>query len=116
MIRNFFKNSNKIAFIDEKFGKVSYSKLKKETENISKLIKSNSVALLISDNKYEFVKGYLSFLKKNKIICLVLDISLSNEFYKKIFVTYKPNYIFVQNRKIIYLMIVKKNCDLTIIF
>ena len=64
MIRNFFKNSNKIAFIDEKFGKVSYSKLKKETENISKLIKSNSVALLISDNKYEFVKGYLGFLKK----------------------------------------------------
>ena len=46
--------------------KVSYSKLKKETENISKLIKSNSVALLISDNKYEFVKGYLGFLKKIK--------------------------------------------------
>ena len=99
MIRNFFKNSNKIAFIDEKFGKVSYSKLKKETENISKLIKSNSVALLISDNKYEFVKGYLGFLKKNKIICILLDISLSNEFYKKIFVTYKPNYIFCPKSK-----------------
>ncbi len=99
MIRNFFKNSNKIAFIDEKFGKVSYSKLKKETENISKLIQSNSVALLISDNKYEFVKGYLGFLKKNKIICILLDISLSNEFYKKIFVTYKPNYIFCPKSK-----------------
>ena len=77
----------------------------KETENISKLIKSNSVALLISDKEYEFVKGYL--VSKNKIICILLDISLSNEFYKKIFVTYKPNH-FLSKSKNHYLMIVKK--------
>ena len=29
----------------------------------------------------------------------MLDISLSNEFYKKIFVTYKPNYIFCPKSK-----------------
>ena len=34
MIKNLLKKSNKIALIDEKFGEISYSNLKKETESI----------------------------------------------------------------------------------
>ena len=66
MIEKLLKRSSKIALVDDKFGEISYSSLKKESENISGLLKQNSLALLISDNKYEFIKGYLGFLKKKK--------------------------------------------------
>ena len=66
MIENLLKKSNKIALIDDKFGEISYSNLKKETESISNLLESNSLTLLIADNKYEFIKGYLGFLKKKR--------------------------------------------------
>ena len=38
-------------------------KLKK----VKKKIASNSVALLISDNKSEFITGYIAFLKKKTL-------------------------------------------------
>jgi acyl-coenzyme A synthetase/AMP-(fatty) acid ligase len=99
MIENLLKKSNKIALIDDKFGEISYSNLKKETESISNLLESNSLTLLIADNKYEFIKGYLGFLKKKKTISILLDISLSDKFYQKIFKKYKPNYVFCPRSK-----------------
>tara|TARA_Y100000996_G_C22552871_1_gene654396 strand:+ start:293 stop:1675 length:1383 start_codon:yes stop_codon:yes gene_type:complete len=99
MIEKLLKRSSKIALVDDKFGEISYSSLKKESENISGLLKQNSLALLISDNKYEFIKGYLGFLKKKKTIIILLDISLSDKFYQKIFKKYKPNYVFCPSSK-----------------
>ncbi len=94
MFKNLLKKSNKIALVDEKFGKISYVDLKKDSEKITKLLKTSCVALLIADNDYEFLRGYLGFLKNKKTISILLDISLSDKFLKKIFSIYKPNYIF----------------------
>lgn len=94
MIESLLKKSNKIALVDEKFGKISYLELKRESEKITKLIKTSCIALLIADNNFEFLRGYLGFLKNKKTISIILDISLSDTFLKKIFSIYEPNYIF----------------------
>ena len=69
---NLFKDlkryKKKVSLIDEKFGEITYSQLINEAEKVKKKIASNSVALLISDNKSEFITGYIAFLQKKNII------------------------------------------------
>jgi long-subunit acyl-CoA synthetase (AMP-forming) len=87
-----FKNST--ALVDEKFGKISYAKLILDSEAIEEKLRSNSIALLIADNNYEFVTGYVAFLKKKNVISIIVDNSFSYEFISDIVIKYKPNYIF----------------------
>ena len=94
LFNNINKFSNSTALIDEKLDKISYSDLIEKSDEIKKKIKFNSVALLVGDNSAEFVIGYLAFLRKKKIISILLDNSFSNEFISKIFFLYKPNYLF----------------------
>ncbi len=94
LFKNLNKFNNTIALIDEKFGKISYSDLIEKSCEIKKKISSNSIALLVADNSSEFVMGYIAFLRKKKIISILVDNSFTNEFISKIFFTYKPNYLF----------------------
>ena len=68
---NLFKDlkryKKKVSLIDEKFGEITYSQLINEAEKVKKKIASNSVALLISDNKSEFITGYIAFLQKKTL-------------------------------------------------
>ena len=80
LFNNINKFSNSTALIDEKLDKISYSDLIEKSDEIKKKIKLNSVALLVGDNSAEFVIGYLAFLRKKKIISILLDNSFSNEF------------------------------------
>ena len=73
-----FKNST--ALVDEKFGKISYAKLVSDSEAIEEKLSSNSIALLIADNNYEFVTGYVAFLKKKNVISIIVDKSFSSKF------------------------------------
>ena len=98
LFNNINKFSNSTALIDEKLDKISYSDLIEKSDEIKKKIKFNSVALLVGDNSAEFVIGYLAFLRKKKIISILLDNSFSNEFISKIFFLYKPNYLFCSKK------------------
>lgn len=99
---NLFKDlkryKKKISLIDEKFGEITYSQLINEAEKVKKKIASNSVALLISDNKSEFITGYIAFLQKKNIISIIIDQTFSVNFILKIISLYKPNYFFCSNR------------------
>ena len=91
-----FKNST--ALVDEKFGKISYAKLVSDSEAIEEKLSSNSIALLIADNNYEFVTGYVAFLKKKNVISIIVDKSFSSKFILDIVIKYKPNYIFCSKK------------------
>jgi len=94
IFKNFSKNFNSISLIDE-FGTLTYKDLISGSSKIKKLIKLNSIALLIADNSSAFVVGYIAFLSKEKIINILVDNSFSVEFIEKIIRSYKPNYIYV---------------------
>ena len=91
-----FKNST--ALIDEKFGKISYAKLASDSKLIEKKLNANSIALLIADNNYEFVAGYVAFLRKKNIISIIIDNSFSENFFSDIVLKYKPNYIYCSKK------------------
>lgn len=88
------KFNSSIALIDEKFGKLSYARLVNQSEKIEEKLISNSLALLIADNKSEFVTGYIAFLKKKNIISILIDNTFSKKFIINIINKYKPNYLF----------------------
>ena len=89
------KEYKKIALIDENLNKITYSTLYKKADQISKHISNNSVALLIAENSFEFIAGYLALMNKNKVIKIILDSSFSKDYIKKIVNLYKPKYIFL---------------------
>tara|TARA_E500000178_G_scaffold347844_1_gene401875 strand:- start:3579 stop:4955 length:1377 start_codon:yes stop_codon:yes gene_type:complete len=89
------KDYKKIALIDENLNKITYSTLYKKADQISKHISNNSVTLLVADNSFEFIAGYLALMNKNKVIKIILDSSFSNDYIKKIINLYKPKYIFL---------------------
>ena len=93
LFNNFYKFSNSIALIDEKYEKITYSTLIRCSDEIKSKLKSKSVAVLISNNNADFIYGYIAFLKKKNIISILVDISLSKEFILDVISSYKPNYI-----------------------
>lgn len=98
LFKDLKKNKKKISLIDEKFGEISYSHLVSEAEKVQNKITSNSVALLISDNRSEFVTGYIAFLQKKNVISIIIDQTFSINFILKIISLYKPNYFFCSNK------------------
>lgn len=98
LFKDLKKNKKKISLIDEKFGEISYSHLISEAEKVQNKITSNSVALLISDNRSEFVTGYIAFLQKKNVISIIIDQTFSINFILKIISLYKPNYFFCSNK------------------
>ena len=93
LFNNFYKFSNSIALIDEKYEKITYSALIRCSDEIKSKLKSKSVAVLISNNNTDFICGYIAFLRKKNIISILVDISLSKEFILDVISSYKPNYI-----------------------
>ncbi len=94
---NFSKFKKRTALIENKI-KVSFDEIIKNSKILHEKIDDNSVSLLIADNNINFVKGYVSFLEKNKNISILADESFDNEFFYKIVTAYQPNYIFLPLR------------------
>ena len=88
------KFNNKIALVNENNEKISYKELIKESNKIIHKVKSNSVVLLVADNNINFVKGYVAFLIKKKLISILIDNSTSIDFVKKIYSIYKRSFLF----------------------
>jgi long-chain acyl-CoA synthetase len=97
IFKNFKKNLNSIALIDEKIGNFKYKDLINQMGVTKDRIKNNSVVLLIADNSAHFVLGYVSFLSCKNVINILLDISFSEDFIKDVISKYKPNYVFSPN-------------------
>lgn len=94
---NFSKFKKRTALIENKI-KVSFDEIIKNSKILHEKIDDNSVSLLIADNNINFVKGYVSFLEKNKNVSILADESFDNEFFYKIVTAYQPNYIFLPLR------------------
>ena len=93
ILENARKNKNNIALIcGEK--KISYGNLFFASNELQKIINSNTVSLLVADNYSDFVVGYLAFLNKKNTINIIVDSSFSVEFIDKIIKSFKPNYIY----------------------
>ena len=100
VFKNFKKNSNLIALIDEKIGNIKYKDLIKQIGITKNKIKNNSVVLMIADNSAPFVLGYVSFLSCKNVINILLDVSFSEDFVKDVIRKFKPNYVFSPNKNL----------------
>ena len=93
LFKEIHKFSNKIALIVPDQGFIKYSKLISESVKLTKNLEKRSTVFLLGRNDYEWIIGYLGFIKKKIIIILIdPDVNLSN--LKQLIKDYKPKYIF----------------------
>ena len=97
--KNLKKNKNKNSIITEKNEIISYGDLSKNVDNFSKNIKKRCLVFLLCRNNLETIVGYLGFIQSDCAISLI-DEKISNELFKKLVSTYKPDYIFLDKKKI----------------
>jgi len=86
------KFQNRIAFIDENEKKIRYKDIISISNNISKIIDSGSLTLLITRNKYSCFAIYIGLIRCNSVILF------QDEFYtslgiKKLIKEYIPDFI-----------------------
>ena len=93
LFKEIHKFSNRIALVTLDQGFIKYSKLISESAKLTKNLKKRSTVFLLGKNDYEWIVGYLGFIKKKIIIILIdPDINLNN--LKQLIKDYKPKYIF----------------------
>jgi long-chain acyl-CoA synthetase len=93
LFKEIHKFSNKIALIVPDQGFIKYSKLISESVKLTKNLEKRSTVFLLGRNDYEWIIGYLGFIKKKIIIILIdPDVNLNN--LKQLIKDYKPKYIF----------------------
>ena len=93
---NIEKFKNKIGIVDSEGKEYSYSEILEKTKNIDLKINPGSLILLIAENNFQSLIGYISFMRSNNVLIL-LDKSFKAEYAYKIVRRYKPNYIFCPN-------------------
>jgi long-subunit acyl-CoA synthetase (AMP-forming) len=99
LFKEIHKFSNKIALIVPDQGFIKYSKLISESVKLTKNLEKRSTVFLLGRNDYEWIIGYLGFIKKKIIIILIdPDVNLSN--LKQLIKDYKPKYIFKKKKYI----------------
>ena len=99
MTKDFFKlsKSKKTILIDENNKKISEINLLKKVQELSKQFESYSVIMIISDNCYDFIAGYVALMNKPNTIKILLDRSFSKNYIEELIFRYKPNYIYLPN-------------------
>lgn len=84
------------AIHDPRRGSLSYSQLAEESDALFSSVGAvKSVALFLGANDAESIIVYVGMLR-NEIVPIMLDPDSSVEYIDKLIVTYKPNWIFVQ--------------------
>ena len=91
---NFDSKSKKIILVDEDENLITEKEMVKKINMISKYIIDHSVIVLIADNCFEFIAGYVASLNNKKTISIILDKSFSKTYMEKIIRKFKPNYIY----------------------
>ena len=104
LFKNFKSHKKKFAIIQDS-KKYSYDYLIKYSEKISKLIKKNSLIILISKNEIDSIAFYISCIK-NGYYLIILDENSNKKFLLDTIKNFKPNYIFYPRK---YINLKKKN-------
>ena len=91
---NFNSKSKKIILVDEDENLITEQEMVKKVNMISKYIIDHSVIILIADNCFEFIAGYVASVNNKKTISIILDKSFSKSYMEKIIRKFKPNYIY----------------------
>ena len=92
---NLKARSKKIILIDENENLITEQEMYKKASKISKCLNKSSVIVLIADNCFEFIAGYVAALNHEKMVTILLDKSFSNNYMENIIKKFKPNYIFL---------------------
>ena len=83
---------NRTALVSEN-NSISYQDLIKKSDKINKTIRSKTVCLMIAQNNQNFIISYVAFLRKKKVISILIDENFGEEFIQKLLKAYKPNYV-----------------------
>lgn len=97
LFKEIHKFSNRIALITADQGFVKYSKLISESIKLTKHLEKRSTVFLLGKNDYEWVVGYIGFIKK-KIIVILIDPEIDLINLKQLIKDYKPKYIFKKKK------------------
>ncbi len=96
MTNNLFKvgkSKKNVVLIDENNNEITQLELHNKIKRISKLLKTNSIVIIIADNCLDFVASYIASMNKSKIITLLLDKSFSLDYITDLTHIYQPDYI-----------------------
>ena len=91
------KFGHKVCIITEN-NSYSYNDLIKYAEKINFGVPERSIILTFCNNSFEFIASYVGFLR-NKSIQILLDENINLKSLNKIIKLYKPNYIFLPQKK-----------------
>ena len=92
LFKKFSNHKKNYALIQEN-QKYSYDYLIKYSKSISKIIKKNSLIVLVSKNDIESIAFYTSCIK-NGYYLIILDENCDKKFFLETIKRFKPNYIF----------------------
>ncbi len=93
------KYKNRIAVIEENFNKKTYKQLISDSEFFNKNFLKKNVILILCDNNYESIAGYLGLLR-NKSIPYLIDNSLNKFEVNNLLSKYKINYIYLPKKRV----------------
>ncbi|WP_299209031.1 AMP-binding protein, partial [uncultured Dokdonia sp.] len=95
---NEFKNRTAIILDGNEV--ITYSKLLKDSKNVTDKIKKRSLILILGGNNYETISSYVGLINVKSVI-LMLDKNISQSFLVDIIKDYKPNFIFSPKQRVI---------------
>ena len=93
---NNFKDN--IAIITETGKKVTYGEMYTLSEKLRGYLPKRCLTFILCSNEFGSMLGYVTFLN-NKIVPLMIDANLEKELLNKLISTYKPEYLWVPERK-----------------
>jgi len=92
-------NNTKTAIILPNGKHISYFELERYAEKIYDKINNRCLVFCLSSNDIGSMCGYLSFMT-NKVVPLLLDISIQKSFLKSLIKVYKPKYLWIPNNRV----------------
>ena len=87
------KNSSKIFCSGVSY---SYKDLAEDLDAFGKHISNESLAFIICNNSYDFLVGYISFIKKNIPVAFIND-NIHPSLLQKLIERFKPSYLYAPN-------------------
>ncbi len=92
-------NNTNTAVILPNGDKFSYGDLQSYSKKIYQKINNRCLVFCLSKNHIGSLCGYISFLS-NKVVCLLLDSSMSPELIEPLINKYKPKYLWLPNERV----------------
>lgn len=94
-----FKNLKKTILVDEDQKNISQEMLLNKIKKIQEHFYKYSIIILVADNTFEFIAGYLASLNQKKSITILLDKTFTSKYIENIIQTFRPNFIFAPKEK-----------------